>query len=579
MKQLRIGDGITLPLDAITQTFAILAVRGAGKSNLAAVMAEEMAVAGLPFVVIDPVGSWYGLRSSADGKGAGLPTPIFGGRFGDVPLEKHAGALIADLVVADRLSCVIDVSEFGENEKITFLTDFAERLYRTNREPLHLFLEEADDYVPQKPGPQRLRCLGAFENIVRRGRARGLGITMITQRSAVIAKNVLTQIETLFVLRTTSPQDRKAVSAWVEYHGQAKELLESLSGLEAGEAWVWSPSWLGITKRIRVRRRSTFDSGATPKNVHGSRPPATLADVDLAAVKVRMAETIERAKETDPKELRKRIVELERQVKAKPQQVDRSTLVKITASTQAAATNQARAEWSSRVKVLEDKLRTVQADVGRIGKLFARAFAIHEQIAGELLKLDATPIALPAAVQSVRAAPALPAAPRQTQVNLGPTRTTVKNDSDLGKGERAILTVLAQYPGGKGRRSLGTLSGYSSNGGSFGTYLSRLRGKGYIDGSDPVRITEAGLEALGEFDPLPRGEELQRYWLDRLGKGEASILRVLIDQYPNVVQREELGRLAGYEASGGSFGTYLSRLRTKELIDDRELRATEALFD
>jgi DNA helicase HerA-like ATPase len=86
-RALHLGKGLTLPLDAVSRTFGILAVRGAGKSNTAAVMAEEMFAAGLPFVVIDPVGSWYGLRSSADGTSPGLPIPIFGGKHGDVPLE------------------------------------------------------------------------------------------------------------------------------------------------------------------------------------------------------------------------------------------------------------------------------------------------------------------------------------------------------------------------------------------------------------------------------------------------------------------------------------------------------------
>jgi hypothetical protein len=39
---LRLGPGFFLPLDAVTQTFAILAVKRAGKSNAAVVMAEEM---------------------------------------------------------------------------------------------------------------------------------------------------------------------------------------------------------------------------------------------------------------------------------------------------------------------------------------------------------------------------------------------------------------------------------------------------------------------------------------------------------------------------------------------------------
>ncbi len=173
----------------MTETFGILAARGAGKSNTAAVMAEEMFKAKLPFVVVDPVRAWYGLRSSADGKSPGLPIPIFGGRRGDVPLERGAGNLMADLIVDQRLSCVLDLSEFdSESSKKQFLLDFARRLYQRNEQPLHLFLEEADDYIPQRPMRDEAQLLRAWENIVRRGRNRGLGITLIA-------------------LRTTGPQD------------------------------------------------------------------------------------------------------------------------------------------------------------------------------------------------------------------------------------------------------------------------------------------------------------------------------------------------------------------------------------
>src|SRR5439155_5194214 len=107
-------------------------------------------------------------------------------------------------------------------------------------------------------------------NIVRRGRARGLGITLITQRSAVLNKNVLTQVENLFVLRTTGPQDRAAIEAWIKYHAQLQEVLESLPGLETGEAWFWSPHWLKVMRRVQIRRRTTYDSGATPKGAKTS---------------------------------------------------------------------------------------------------------------------------------------------------------------------------------------------------------------------------------------------------------------------------------------------------------------------
>jgi len=52
----------------VTETFGILAVRGAGKSNAAATMAEEMFKATLPFVVIDPVRATTTFPSGRCGK-------------------------------------------------------------------------------------------------------------------------------------------------------------------------------------------------------------------------------------------------------------------------------------------------------------------------------------------------------------------------------------------------------------------------------------------------------------------------------------------------------------------------------
>lgn len=75
--ELRLGEDLALPLEAVTETFAILAKRRAGKSNAAVVLAEEMFAAGLPWVAVDPKGDWWGIRASGDGPG--LAVVVFGG--------------------------------------------------------------------------------------------------------------------------------------------------------------------------------------------------------------------------------------------------------------------------------------------------------------------------------------------------------------------------------------------------------------------------------------------------------------------------------------------------------------------
>ncbi len=292
-------------------------------SNAAAVMAEAMFAAGLPWVAIDPKGDWWGLRSNAAGDGPGLSVPIFGGLHGDLPLNPESGRLMSELIVEHNLTCILDVSRFSKAARIRFATDFALRLYEPHQadpQPRHIFLEEADRLLPQRVTQDMAPCVGAYSDLIRLGGAFGLGVTLISQRAAVINKDGLTQVETMVAMRTTSPQDRKAIHDWMEHHAIAAEIVESLPGLVSGEAWVSSSFFLAEhghqpIQRIRFRQRRTFDSGATPK-LGQQRRVATLADIDLGALADRMADVVERAAQDDPKALRKRIAELERQLAA-----------------------------------------------------------------------------------------------------------------------------------------------------------------------------------------------------------------------------------------------------------------------
>ena len=308
MTELQLSPGLALPLDVAGEAIAILAKRGAGKTHTAAVLVEELHSAGVQTVILDPVGAWWGLRSSADGKKAGLPIAIFGGEHGDVPLEPTAGALVADVAVDSGQSLILDLSDFASKQQMTrFVVDFAERLYRQkarSRSLLHLVLEEADEFAPQSVRGDVARMVGAIQAIVRRGRGRGLGVTMITQRSAVLNKDVLEQADVLIVLRVTGPRDRKAIEGWIEKHADdgADQVLPSLPSLETGEAWVWNPE-RGMLERTKIRRRRTFDSSATPKAGERRIEPQKVAPIDLAELGEQIRATAEQQKANDGRDV------------------------------------------------------------------------------------------------------------------------------------------------------------------------------------------------------------------------------------------------------------------------------------
>jgi hypothetical protein len=262
------GKTFALPPDASVQTFAILAIRGAGKTVTASVMAEEMCKASLPWICFDPVGVWWGLRSNTQGQPSGFPVVVIGGEHGDLPLDKRAGAKIAEALVSENIFAVLDVSMESKHTWRQFLTDFCLALMQFNPDrPRHLFIEEAPEFVPQRTKVAlTAQCKEAIERLIRLGRNRGYGCTLISQRPATVDKDVLSQCENLFVLRTTGPHDRKALEEWIQAKATARGLekfLAELAGLPNGHAWFWSPHWLNLFERVRIRARLTFHPGET----------------------------------------------------------------------------------------------------------------------------------------------------------------------------------------------------------------------------------------------------------------------------------------------------------------------------
>jgi hypothetical protein len=576
---LRVSPDLALPRDLVTQTVALLAVRRSGKSNAAAVMAEQLHAAGLPWVAIDPKGDWWGLRSSKDGTGPGLPIPVFGGLHGDLPLVPESGKLIAELITDQNLTCILDVSEFAsKGAQMRFLTDLGDWLFRLHGrqpQPRHLFLEEADEFIPQRVMSEQARCVGAWTKIVKQGGSRGLGITIISQRSAVVNKDALTQTETLIALRTTSPQDRKAISDWVSYHDVARELVDSLPGLDDGEAWVCSPHWLGrhgmaAIQRIRFAQRSTFDSGATPAIAQQQRRPATLADIDLGGLTERMESVVEKAAQDDPAALRKRIAELERA--ARKPQASPAPDARLEAENRDLRARLAEAEARE-----PERVEIPVVSPGDMAALEQATSAMRD--AAAVVELALSQAVRP---EAARPAPAVPPAHRAAPARVpapAPAAAATSGDVTLSKAQRAILTVLAQFPDGRSKRQLGLLAGYSAKGGGFNNALSSLRTSALINRGEPIAITEAGLGALGgDWEPLPSGQALIDHWIGQLSKAEAAALRVLLAEWPGALPKSEIAARAGYAAEGGGFNNALSRLRTLQLIDGYgEIRADETL--
>jgi hypothetical protein len=598
-RNLRLGPDLAVPDDAVTQTFLILGKRGSGKTNTAVVLAEEMHRVGAPFVVLDPIGAWWGLKSSFDGAGVGLPVYVFGGQHGDLPLQPTAGELMAQVFIRHRQPMVLDMKGWGTRDRARFVTAFAKWLLNHNdRVPSHVFLEEADAFIPQRPYKDEEEMLGAMDRLVRWGRQEGLGSSTVSQRSAKINKDVTTQTEILIAHRTTGPQDRDVVRDWIKYHAgdeRMHEILESLATLPDGTAWVWSPEWLGLLRQVAFRRRDTFDSAGTPKLGEKRVQPKELAPVDLDRLRDQLAETIEKARAEDPRELKKlvrdnavkaarAIADLERQLRERP--VAEPQIVKVPV-------------LNGQVEKLGEligQMREISSGLVLVGTGIGQA---AEAITSAIDRVAAAP--RPAQQSTVAAGARHPAgrtgAPSATPGELSGAanarsvpRSPGGAPSETGGGEkplsaygRRLLDTLARHhPLALTRAQLGLLSGSSRKSSGFDGAIAELRRRQLVDiGAGLMSVSQAGWDELGDMPPAPlTAADTRAQWQASLPSAARRLFDVLVDAYPEALTKSAVAERSGSSEKSSAFDGGLALLRRAGLLEDTPdgMRAAAALF-
>ncbi|HEX2255622.1 MAG TPA: DUF87 domain-containing protein [Afifellaceae bacterium] len=580
-----------IPPAALESHIAILGKTGSGKSNLAKVMVEALLASAARVCVVDPTGTWYGLRLLPNGKPSPWPVVIFGGEHGDLPVAAEHGAAIAETIGTSASPAIVDTRLLTVGARTRFFTDFAEALLRTNRGPLHLVLDEAHLFAPQSAigGGKDVRqnqMLAAANNLVSLGRGIGLKIILISQRPAKLHKDSLTQVETLVAMRLIAPQDRTAIEAWIKDQAdldRGREILASLPKLGVGDFWLWAPA-LGLLEDRHAPLAQTFDSG---KPLAGSEAPQ-LKPIDVAAIAGRLEEVAAEALASDPKRLRSRIVQLEGELKKALAAAGRA---EASPEQLAAEREQGRHEgWAAAATDLR-RIYAEELDQEGLDRCFADIRAIFRDA------LDATVERMEAGGVEMDQVPAVaPAAAPPVKSELNPvagSRRPVAIDGNAEDGDRLsgplqrILDALAWWEAlgvaAPSRAQVAFVAGYAPNTGTFNRYLSSLKSDGRIDypAGGRLEATEEGRRLARAPDGTPTTEELHRRVLDKVSGPLRTILAPLINAYPDALGRGSLAEASGYKANTGTFNRYLSSLRSLELTEypaPGQVRAAELLF-
>lgn len=549
---IELAEGLTMNAsEAATQTFAPISAKGGGKSYLAGKFVEGLYDAGAPFAVLDPIGNWNAVTLGKDGKSPGLSVVVIGGERGDVLLDEEQAEAVGAHLVTHGVSAIIDLSELSKTRRKAYVAAFCEALYRAarkRRSPFMVVFEEAQLFAPQMAARGEERMLGAVTDIVRLGRNYGLGSMLVTQRPQSVSKEVLNQVECLFVGQLRGPQERKAIAGWVTEQGVDAVIdMKALPALEPGEFFCWSPSWLRVFRKVKILPKRTFDGSSTPVLGKVSSGPTkrSTAGIEsavaaLSALSMTSAEKAE-ALDEDASELH-----------AADGQIAllRGQLSEVT--------HENGVLWA-RVRKLEELLGKVRVTLGELGL----AIQADDEGLGFDMPAGPPPVGLRQTKHQTVAVGREALSGSITEGHGMPSKA-----NGLEKADRAILGVLAWQKGPISKARLALLAGYSAKGGGFGNALGRLRSSGRVEGSGELVITAEGRKAAPDGKRPPTGAALFAWWLEhpKVDTPMAAMLRAL-HEAGGPLPKDELQRRAGYRPNTGGVNNALSRLRTLGLVE------------
>jgi len=560
-KTIHIGT-TSIPLSSYAiQGTAILGTKDSGKTYAAKGIAEQLLDAGIPIIVFDPIARWRYLKLAGnDSKHPrGYKVVVAGGESGDLPLTPQSAPEIVRAAIRENIPLVLDFYDkrLSKADWRRIVQSCFRTLMYENKGVRHIFLEEAAEFAPQNI--QDGATYAEVEKVVRMGGNVSLGITLLNQRSQEVNKAVLDLCDTLVLMRQRGSKAIESISKWMDKLAPdlTARIAKELPHMQAGEAWVMTAE---SDTPIRTRTAAIHSFHPNRRNpqltAKAEKNRATDTADFISRLSQELGALLEEVSATDPARLKERVHELEKQLaRKKPTDVSEAESRKAREARE--AIEQIKKSLQITVKTLVTFIEHVQRDGDRIKQQAEKSLADATVV--RPLKVDPFPQARVTATR--------PRAPSAVSEGNG----------SLSKGESAILAGCIMYPSGISREHLSVLTPYKRS--SRDTYIQKLRERGYVvTSANMVQATNEGCSAMPDAEPLPTGEALRAYWMERLSKGEREILTYLVNAYPNNVKRDDLSE-AGYTRS--SRDTYLQRLRARSLITEPArgiVRATDNLF-
>jgi len=557
-------------IDAIsyaTAGNAILGIRDSGKTYTATALAELLFDAGIPFIAFDPIGVWRFLRHPGE-HGRGYPIVVAGGAEGDLALTPASAPQIVEAAMANGISLVIDLFsiDLSKADWKSIVRDCVRLLLHRNKAHglRHVFIEEAAEFAPQKIGYEQGQVYAEIEKLARMGGNSRLGYTLINQRAEEVNKAVLELCDNLFLHRQKGRRSLEALSKWLDVGNvrEGKAIIESLSTLPTGEAWAWMQGADHAT-RIKVpakrslhpdRRVMRDDAGAEVK-------PAVDVGKFVDAMRAALAKTAPAPEERKAKKIAPAAEAPPERARALAEAYEEGF----------------RHGWNFGIARGNEAVDTFRRKLGSLETALAEAVRPHQDPPPQArAKIKALQTRKP---DPSRHPDPEPSRQLRAKSSQPPVEIPASLNGQVGKGPLAMLAALRRcHPEPLTQAEWAVLAVFKRSGGTWRTYVSQLRTQGFIaqDG-DRFSLTAAGLAAV----PSPAEFPVADAWKQKLGSTPGRMLDALIEVFPETLDKANLADKARMIVEGGSFRTYLSKLKSNGLIEiagKRRIKASEALF-
>jgi hypothetical protein len=567
------GASVRLDLDRFVATRMLIAASSGGGKSWALRRLLEQTHGRIQQLVLDYEGDFPTLREKFD--------YVLAGKGGEIAADPRYAARLCQRLMELGASAIVDLYELKVDARHAFVKVFLEALINLPKDlwhPCMVVVDEAHVFCPEK-GKGESEASGAVIDLASRGRKRQFAAVLATQDIAKLNKDASGECRNRLIGLAVEDKTRKRSADELGIVDKAQIL--GLRDMAPGEFYTFGPAIANEVRRIQVGPVETTHDPKVGKKSAAPPPPrekvkALLAQLaDLPAAAEEEANEIVRLRQ-DNARLKADLVRRPQVEVAKPVTIEVPVLkaedvrkIEHAGAAVTAATQEVR-EASAAVR------KVVEALASRVD--FVAQTARDVTMAVQAVKATANG-ARPQAF--VRPQPQGGLVPRPRPQVVHPAPGAVEATGAFGKGERKILAATAQYPDGATREQLTVLTGYKRS--SRDSYIQRLQAKEYVQVEMNGRIlaTEAGIIALGDnFQPLPTGYELQRHWLERLPEGERKVLEILVQAYPQPVDRDSLSEATGYKRS--SRDSYLQRLKARQLVTESgrgAVRASDMLFD